>query len=132
MLQYFVYFLIGGTVVTVVAYIGSRSNGFLAALVASLPILFLLNVLLMYRNGGVTTSLDYVRGSLLFVPAFVGYATLTLWLLPRLGMPWASRLGLPIYLVPIMLIRKVVPPKVSKTKALPTETAKETTECKKF
>lgn len=73
MWQYFVYFLVGGTVVTMVAYIGSRFNGFLAALVASLPILFLLNVLLMYRNGGVTTSLDYVRGSLLFVPAFVCY-----------------------------------------------------------
>jgi len=124
MLQYFIYFLIGGTVVTVVAYIGSRSNGFLAALVASLPILFLLNVLLMYRNGGVTTSLDYVRGSLLFVPAFVCYATLTVWLLPRLGIPEALLLGLPIYLVPVM-IRKVVRSKVSKTKALPTETPKE-------
>jgi len=124
MLQYFIYFLIGGTVVTVVAYIGSRSNGFLAALVASLPILFLLNVLLMYRNGGVTTSLDYVRGSLLFVPAFVCYATLTVWLLPRLGMPEALLPGLPIYLLP-MMIRKVVRSKVSKTKALSTETPKE-------
>ena len=124
MLQYFIYFLIGGTVVTVVAYIGSRSNGFLAALVASLPILFLLNVLLMYRNGGVTTSLDYARGSLLFVPAFVCYATLTVWLLPRLGMPEALLPGLPIYLLP-MMIRKVVRSKVSKTKALSTETPKE-------
>jgi uncharacterized membrane protein (GlpM family) len=115
MLQYFIYFLIGGTVVTVVAYIGSRSNGFLAALVASLPILFLLNVLLMYRNGGVTTSLDYVRGSLLFVPAFVCYATLTVWLLPRLGMPEALLPGLPIYLLP-MMIRKVVRSKFQRQK----------------
>jgi len=107
-------------VVTVVAYIGSRSNGFLAALVASLPILFLLNVLLMYRNGGVTTSLEYVKGSLLFVPAFVCYATLTIWLLPRLGMPEALLPGLPIYLLP-MMIRKVVRSKVSKSKALSTE-----------
>ena len=115
MLQYFIYFLIGGTVVTVVAYIGSRSNGFLAALVASLPILFLLNVLLIYRNGGVTTSLDYVRGSLLFVPAFVCYATLTVWLLPRLGMPEALLPGLPIYLLP-MMIRKVVRSKFQRQK----------------
>ena len=115
MLQYFIYFLIGGTVVTVVAYIGSRSNGFLAALVASLPILFLLNVLLMYRNGGVTTSLDYVRGSLLFAPAFVCYATLTVWLLPRLGMPEALLPGLPIYLLP-MMIRKVVRSKFQRQK----------------
>ncbi|MBA7610745.1 hypothetical protein ES703_17957 [subsurface metagenome] len=124
MLQYFLYFLIGGTVVTLVAYIGSRGNGVLAAFVASLPILFLLNVLLMYRIGGVTTSLDYVRGSLLFVPAFVCYATLTVWLLPRLGIPEALLPGLPIYLLP-MMIRKVVRSKVSRPKALFTETPEE-------
>ena len=117
--------------VVLVAYVGSRGNGILAACVASLPILFLLNVLLMYRNGGVTTSLDYVRGSLLFVPAFVCYATLTIWLLPRFGLPWALLPGIPIYLLP-MMIRKVVHLKVPKTKALPTEIAKEMTECKKF
>jgi len=132
MVQYFIYFLIGGTVVALVAYVGSLGNGILAACVASLPVLFLLNVLLMYRNGGVASSLDYVRGSLLFLPAFACYAGVTLWLLPRLGMPEALLPGLPIYLLPIMLIRKVVRPKVLKTKALPTETAKETTECKRF
>ena len=131
MLQYFVYFLIGGTVVASVAYVGSHSNGMLAAFVASLPVLFLLNILLMYQIGGVAHSLDYVRGSLLFVPAFVCYATLTVWLLPRLGMPEALLPGLPIYLLP-MMIRKVVHLKVPKTKALPTEIAKEMTECKKF
>ena len=132
MVQYFIYFLIGGTVVALVAYLGSHINGMLAAFVASLPVLFLLNVLLMYQNGGVTASVTYAKGSLLFLPAFACYAGVTLWLLPRLGMPEALLPGLPIYLLPIMLIRKVVHAKVSKTKALPTETAKEMTECKKF
>jgi len=131
MLQYFVYFLIGGTVVASVAYVGSHSNGMLAAFVASLPVLFLLNILLMYQIGGVAHSLDYVRGSLLFVPAFVCYATLTVWLLPRLGMPEALLPGLPIYLLP-MMIRKVVLRNVLRRKALSTETPKEVTECKKF
>jgi len=131
MLQYFVYFLIGGTVVVSVAYVGRHSNGLLAACVASLPILFLLNMLLMYRNGGVVTSLEYVKGSLLFVPAFVCYATLTIWLLPRLGMPEALLPGLPIYLLP-MMIRKVVRRNLLRRKALSTETPKEVTECKKF
>jgi len=124
MLQYFIYFLIGGTVVALVAYVGSRGNGILAACVASLPILFLLNVLLMYRNEGVATSLEYVKGSLLFLPAFACYATLTIWLLPRLGMPEALLLGFPIYLLP-MMIRKVVRSKVSRPKALFTETPEE-------
>ena len=124
MVQYFIYFLTGGTVVALVAYVGSRGNGILAACVASLPILFLLNVLLMYRNEGVATSLEYVKGSLLFLPAFACYATLTIWLLPRLGMPEALLPGLPIYLLP-MMIRKVVRSKVSRPKALFTETPEE-------
>jgi len=111
-------------VVALVAYVGSRGNGILAACVASLPILFLLNVLLMYRNEGVATSLEYVKGSLLFLPAFACYATLTIWLLPRLGMPEALLLGFPIYLLP-MMIRKVVRSKVSRPKALFTETPEE-------
>jgi len=131
MVQYFIYFLIGGTVVALVAYVGSHINGLLAAFVASLPVLFLINVLLMYQNGGVTASITYAKGTLLFLPAFACYAGVTLWLLPRLGMPWALLPGLPIYLLPVT-IRKVVHPEVSKTKALPTETAKEMTECKKF
>jgi len=128
MLQYLIYFLAGGTVVALVAYVGSRGNGMLAALVASLPVLFLLNVLLMYRNGGVASSLEYVKGSLLFVPAFVSYAALTIWLLPHLGMPKALLPGLPIYLVPMMMIRKVVRPRVSKGKAISSETPEEMSE----
>jgi len=70
MLQYLIYFLAGGTVVALVAYVGSRGNAVLAALVASLPVLFLLNVLVMYRGGGVVASITYVKGALLFLPAF--------------------------------------------------------------
>ena len=124
MLQYMIYFLVGCTVVTAVAYVGSRGNGILAAVIASLPVLFLTSVLLMYRNGGVATSLEYVKGSLLFLPAFACYATLTIWLLPRLGMPEALLPSLPIYLLPVM-IRKVVRFKVSRPKALFTETPEE-------
>ena len=95
--------------VTVVAYIGSRGNGMLAAFVASLPMLFLLNVLLMYRNGGVAASITYTKGALLFLPAFACYAALTIWLLPHLGMPKALVPGLPIYTVPIIMMKKIRP-----------------------
>ncbi len=60
MLQYLIYFLLGGVVVASVAYLGGRGNVCLAAFVASLPTLFLLDVFLMYRVGGVDSSLTYV------------------------------------------------------------------------
>jgi len=123
MWHYLLYFLIGGTVVTAVAYIGGRGNGVLAAFVASLPMLFLLNVLLMYRNGGIAASITYTKGSLLFLPAFACYAALTAWLLPHLGMPKALVLGLPIYAVPIIVAKKIIRPKMlkaeTKSKQLP-------------
>ena len=59
MLQYLGYFILGGVVVASVAYLGGRGNVFLAAFVANLPILFLMNVFLMYRVGGVDSSLTY-------------------------------------------------------------------------
>ena len=121
MWHYVLYFLIGGTVVTVVAYIGSRGNGMLAAFVASLPVLFLLNVLLMYRNGGVGTSIAYTKGSLLFLPAFACYAALTIWLLPHLGMPKALVPGLPIYALPLLVKKKITQPRILKKETLPAQ-----------
>jgi len=124
MLQYFIYFLIGGTVVALVAYAGTHGNGLLAALVASPPVLFLVNVLLLHHNGGVTASITYAKGALLFLPAYVCYSALTLWLLPRVGMPEALLLGLPLYLLPVV-ISKVARYRVLKTKAPFTDVAKE-------
>ena len=93
-------------------------NLILAAFVASLPVLFLLNVLLMHQTGGVAASITYTKVSLLFLPTFACYAALTMWLLPHLGMPQALVPGLPIYAVPIIVMKKIRP-KILKAKAKP-------------
>jgi len=116
-LHYLLYFLVGGTVVTVVAYIGSRGNGTLAAFVASLPVLFLLNVIAMYRNGGVGAGITYAKGALLFLPAFACYALLTIWLMPHLGIPKALLPGLPIYAIPIIVTKRIIRPKMLKAES---------------
>jgi len=126
MLQYIIYFLIGGTVVAAVAYLGSRGDSALAALVASLPVLFLLNVFVMYRVGGINGSLTYAKGVVLMLPVFAFYAALTIWLLPRLGMPKALILGLPVYLIPVAAIR-MRRHKSSKAKAIPNSPSEEVT-----
>lgn len=117
MLHYLLYFLVGGTVVTLVAYIGSRGNGTLAAFVASLPVLFLLNVIAMYRNGGVGAGITYAKGALLFLPGFACYALLTIWLMPHLGIPKALLPGLPIYAIPIIVTKRIIRPKMLKAES---------------
>jgi len=63
MWQYLVYFVIGGTVVATVAYIGTHHGGLVAAFVASLPVFFLVSLTLnearqrgLYPQQGSTDS----------------------------------------------------------------------------
>ena len=107
MLQYLFYFLIGGAVVASVAYVGNRGNAIVTGIVANLPILFMLNVFLIYRVGGINGSLAYAKGSLLLLPLFVFCAALTIWLLPRLEMPRALTPALGIYLLAAIIITTV-------------------------
>lgn len=105
MLSYVLYFLVGGTVVTTVAYIGTHAGGMTAAFVAGLPVLFIVNVLLLYHSGGVMAGVSYARGALIYAPVFVAFVALTMWLLPRLEMPWALVAGVSVYGIPLLVRR---------------------------
>ena len=80
-----------------VAYFAGRGNPFLAALVGSIPIMFLLNIYLVYQAGGVSSSLAYSKGVLLLLPVFILFVIVTIWLLPQLGMPKALLPGMMVY-----------------------------------
>lgn len=100
MWPYALYFVVGGTVVTAVAYVGKHGDGMSAAFVASLPVLFILNVLLLYKHGGVSAGMSYARGALMYLPMFVGCVLLTMVLLPRIGLPLAMLAGVSVYALP--------------------------------
>jgi surface polysaccharide O-acyltransferase-like enzyme len=100
MWPYILYFVVGGTLVTAVAYVGKHGDGMTAAFVASLPVLFIINMLLLYQNGGVSAGLSYARGALMYLPMFVGCVLLTMVLLPRLDMPLAVLAGVSVYALP--------------------------------
>jgi len=105
MLQYVIYFIAGGTLAALVAYFAGRGNPVLAALVGSIPVMFLLNIYLVYRAGGVSSSLAYSKGVLLLVPAFILFVIVTMWLLPGLGMPKALLPGMTVYPVLALISR---------------------------
>jgi len=86
-----------------VAYLASRGNPLLAILVANVLVLFLLNIFLVYRAGGVSGSLTYAKGTLLLLPVFILFVIVTILLLPKQGMPKALLLGMPLYLVPVII-----------------------------
>ena len=99
-MNYLYCFLAGGAVVAAVSFVSSKTNGLTAALVGSVPVLFMINLAAVYHNGGLDASLDYARGSLFWLPFFVLFVLCTLWLLPRIGSPLAVLASLPVFAVP--------------------------------
>ena len=117
MWPYVLYFICGGTIVTAVAYVGKHGDGMTAAFVASLPVLFIINMLLLYQNGGVSAGLTYARGALMYLPMFVGCVLLTMVLLPRIQMPLAVLAGVSVYALPALVRPFVVRHRESRRQA---------------
>ena len=105
MLQYLVYFLVGGCLVALVAFVAQKGNTTLAIIIANVPIMFLTNTLLMYRLGGVSGSLLYAKGALMYLPFYIVFVLMTIWLLPKLGMPLALLPGAVVFAIPVLIRR---------------------------
>jgi ABC-type transport system involved in multi-copper enzyme maturation permease subunit len=100
MWQYLLYFLIGGSIVALVAYFVNQGNQLLAILVGNIPVLFLLNVILAYRAGGSMSSIAYAKGALISLPFFIVFVVIVLLILPRINTPAAILLAMLIYIIP--------------------------------
>jgi len=79
------YFIIGGTVVTLAAYFGSKGSGLTAAFITSFPCISALGFYFIYRNGGNDAVMKYVQGFLFVTPSWILYVLLMYFLCPRLG-----------------------------------------------
>lgn len=119
MWPYVLYFIIGGTLVTAVAYVGKHGDGMSAAFVASLPVLFIINVFVLYNSGGVSAGLSYARGALMYLPMFVGCVLLTMVLLPKISMPFAMLAGVSVYTLPAVVRPIVMRRRLARQRALP-------------
>ena len=118
MWPYALYFVVGGTLVTAVAYVGKHGDGMSAAFIASLPVLFVINVFLLYQHGGVSAGMSYARGALMYLPMFVGCVVLTMVLLPRIGLALAMLSGLSIYALPAVVRPLVLRRRLARRRAL--------------
>src|SRR3989449_8531872 len=80
-MKYTLYFVIGGTVVSLTTYLGSLGRSWLAAFITTFPALTGLTFILMYLNVGVEPTVPYARNLLYFVVpwlAYVGFYLLTI------------------------------------------------------
>ena len=62
LIRFFLYFLLGGSMMMATSYINETGRGGLAAMIASLPIFFLTTAMVAYLTAGPETAFTYSRG----------------------------------------------------------------------
>ena len=90
--KYALYFLLGGTIVSLSTYLGSQGKSFLAAFASTFPAITGATFVLIYLNGGNEAIVSYAKNLLWFVPPWIIYVVSMIAGVPRLGF-WPTMLG---------------------------------------
>lgn len=98
------YFVLGGTIVSVSSYVGAQGRGFLAAFVSTFPAITGVTIILIYLNGGAALAVDYARHLLYFVIPWIAYVGCLIVAIDRIGfwMGWAASLTLYMGLIGVI------------------------------
>jgi uncharacterized membrane protein (GlpM family) len=106
--KYVLYFLLGGTIVSVSTYLGSQGKSFLAAFASTFPAITGATFILIYLNGGNDAIVSYAKHLLWFVPPWVVYVITMILGVPRVGF-WPAMIGsLTLYLGSVGVVKKMV------------------------
>lgn len=97
------YFILGGTIVSLSSYVGTQGRGFLAAFISTFPAITGVTLILIYLNGGADQAAGYAKHLLWFVIPWVAYVTLLIVALPRTNfwLAWTGALTLYMTLVAV-------------------------------
>jgi uncharacterized membrane protein (GlpM family) len=96
-LRFFLYFLVGGTVVTLISFLASIGKPQLAAFIGLIPSNTILTFIFTHREGGAKTTTEYARTMMWFTPAWLLYVATVMWLLPKQGLYRSLGAGLAVF-----------------------------------
>lgn len=103
--KYALYFVLGGTLVSVSTYLGSHGKGFFAALASTLPVISGMTFILIYLNAGITPTVSFAKNLIWLSPPWFGYVFTMMFGVPRYGFAVSFALAMTIYLVMVSIIR---------------------------
>jgi hypothetical protein len=106
--KYLLYFLLGGTIVSVSTYFGSQGKSFLAAFASTFPAITGATFILIYLNGGSESLVGYARNLLWFVPPWIVYVITMILGVPRVGFWPAMALSMTLYFGCIGLLKLAI------------------------
>jgi uncharacterized membrane protein (GlpM family) len=102
--KYVLYFIIGGTVISIVTYLASHARGLLAASIANLPVITLITFLTVYSESGKQAVVSYAEGLVIMLIPWLAYVFSIIGLTNRLGLIPSLILGVFLYLIIAYLI----------------------------
>jgi uncharacterized membrane protein (GlpM family) len=107
MLEFIAYFMVGGLVVSLTTYFGSKGQGFLAAFISMFPSMTVLIFFLLYRTGGIPSVIDYAKSLAYVVPPWILYVCTVAFLCDRIGI-WSSlTLGISLYFCASIMLNQM-------------------------
>jgi len=106
-MKYALYFIIGGTVVSLTTYLGSLGRSWLAAFITTFPALTGLTFILMYLNVGVEPTVPYAKNLFYFVIPWLAYVGFYLVTIDRFGF-WLALTGAVALFIGVAALTKLV------------------------
>ena len=106
-LKYFLYFLAGGVIVSVVTYFASQAKGLLAAFIANLQVITLITFLTIYFESGEKAIVPYAEGLVIMLVPWLAYIFAIIFLTHRLGFVVSLVIGISLYLFFAYLIMNI-------------------------
>lgn len=97
-IKYILYFLAGGTIVSIVTYFASQAKGLLAAFIANLPVITLITFLTIYFESGQMAVVSYAQGLVIMLFPWLAYIFSIIFLTKKTGFIPSLILGVSLYL----------------------------------
>ena len=103
--KYVIYFLLGGTVVSLSTYLGAQGRPYLAAFASTFPAITGATFVLLYLNGGTDAIVAYAEKLFWFLPAWIVYVMAMIFIVPRIGFWPAMSVSVALYMGCDWLVR---------------------------
>jgi hypothetical protein len=106
--KYVLYFLLGGTVVSLSTYLGAQGRPYLAAFASTFPAITGATFVLLYLNGGTDAIVAYAEKLFWFLPAWIVYVMTMIFVVPRIGFWPAMTVSVALYMGCVWLVKMAV------------------------
>ena len=106
--KYGLYFILGGSLVSLSTYLGSHSKSFLAALASTLPVISGVTFILVYLNAGSAPTVSFAKNLIWLSPPWFLYVGTMIPAVPKLGFWPAYGLAIGLYVVGVGVTRLII------------------------